>query len=212
MVSNQQIRCSGPEPGSALSGVTLTYPEPTSYRIEVGPPASTWMKAQKFTLLIVDDDENAKFLAKTTFESLATKYTVQLVSSGDEAVAYLKGEDKFADRKTFEFPAYIITDLQMHPGDGFTLLEFLKSHPALSVIPVVMLSSSEDHDDIRQAYLLGASSFLVKPPTLAGLKTLLKKIHEYWAECEVPEVDADGYALATNDTGRPGARYNKPKR
>ena len=118
----------------------------------------------------------------------------------------------FADRKQFEFPSYIITDLQMEPGDGFHLLEFLKDHPALSVIPVVMMSSSQDHDDIRQAYLLGASSFLVKPPTLAGLRTLLRKVHEYWAECEVPEVDADGYAVDTNSTGRLGARYRKPKK
>ncbi len=100
----------------------------------------------------------------------------------------------------------------MEPGDGFTLLEFLKDHPALSVIPVVMMSSSEDHDDIRQAYLLGASSIFVKPPSLAGLKTLFRKIHEYWAECEVPEVDVDGYAVTTNSTGRLGARYTKPKR
>ncbi len=170
------------------------------------------MKAQKFTLLIVDDDEDARILAKMTFESLATRYKVQLASNGAEAIAYLQGLGKFADRKKFEFPCYIITDLQMDPGDGFHLLEFLKDHPALSVIPVVMLSSSNDHDDIRQAYLLGASSFFVKPPTLAGLKNLLRKVHEYWAECEVPEVDVDGYAVATNSTGRLGARYKKPKR
>lgn len=170
------------------------------------------MKAQKFTLLIVDDDEDARFLAKTTFEGLATSYKVQLASNGNEAIAYLKGLGKFADRKRFEFPCYIITDLQMGPGDGFHLLEFLKDHPALSVIPVVMMSSSEDADDIRQAYLLGASSFFVKPATYAGLKTLLRKVHEYWAECEVPEVDVDGYALATNSTGRLGARYKKPKK
>ncbi len=170
------------------------------------------VKAQKFTLLIVDDDEDARFLAQRTFESLAATYKVQLASSGNEAIAYLKGEGKFADRKKFEFPSYIITDLQMEPGDGFNVLEFLKDHAALSVIPVVMLSSSGDHDDIRQAYLLGASSFLVKPSTLAGLRNLLRKVHEYWAECEVPEVDTDGYALSTNSTGRLGARYKKPKR
>lgn len=170
------------------------------------------MKAQKFTLLIVDDDEDARFLAQRTFESLATRYKVQLACNGNEAIAYLKGEGRFADRKKFEFPAYIVTDLQMTPGDGFTLLEFLKSNPALSVIPVVMLSSSEDADDIRQAYLLGASSFLVKPSSLAGLKILLRKVHDYWSECEVPEVDTDGYAVPTASVGRLGARYKKPQR
>jgi DNA-binding NarL/FixJ family response regulator len=75
-----------------------------------------------------------------------------------------------------------------------------------------MLSSSDDADDIRQAYVLGASSYLIKPATLAGLKTLLRKIHDYWGECEVPEVDAEGYAVPTSSTGRLGARYQKPTR
>ena len=75
-----------------------------------------------------------------------------------------------------------------------------------------MLSTSDDTDDIRQAYVLGASSFFVKPPDLPSLKGLLKKIHDYWLECEVPEIDAEGYALETNSRGRLGARYAKPRR
>jgi CheY-like chemotaxis protein len=82
------------------------------------------MKAQKYTLLIVDDDENQRFLARHTFEALATRYKVQLAANGEEAIAYLKGEGPFANRKKFEFPSYILTDLQMSPGDGFHLLEF----------------------------------------------------------------------------------------
>ena len=170
------------------------------------------MKAQKHTLLIVDDDEDERFFFKKSFESLGTKYKVQLAANGDEAIAYLKGEGKYGDRTQYEFPSYILTDLQMSPGDGFNILEFLQQTPALSVIPVVMLSSSEDADDIRQAYLLGASSFFVKPQDVAVLRALLKKIHDYWMECEVPEVDAEGYALATDSRGRLGARYAKPKK
>ena len=170
------------------------------------------MKASKYTLLIVDDDEDQRFLFKRVFEQLGTKYKVQLAINGDEALAYLKGEGRFSDRNQYEFPSYILTDLKMNPGDGFHILEFLKNTPALSVIPVVMLSTSEDDDDIRQAYLLGASSYFVKPPGIDDLKRLLRKIHDYWTECEVPQVDAEGYAVETNSTGRLGARYKKPKR
>ena len=63
------------------------------------------MKAQKFTLLIVDDNENDRFLARHTFESLGTRYKVRLAANGEEAIAYLKGKGKFADRKQFEFPS-----------------------------------------------------------------------------------------------------------
>lgn len=134
------------------------------------------------------------------------------MSSGNEAIGYLKGEGKFKDRRLFEFPSYIITDLGMPDGDGFEVLLFLKTNPALSVIPVVMLSSSDDPDDVRHAYLLGVSSFFAKPPPGDGLKELVRRIHEYWVACEVPEVDVDGYAVETNSKGKRGERFTKPKR
>ena len=170
------------------------------------------VKATKYTLLIVDDDQNQRLLFARTFERLGTKYRLQLASNGHEAIAYLKGEGKFGDRSKFEFPSYILTDLQMSPGDGFHLLEFIKQNPAMSIIPVVMLSTSDDEDDIRQAYLLGASSYFVKPNTLPELESLLNDIHHYWTRCEVPLVDADGYATETQSRGRLGARYGKPER
>ena len=171
-----------------------------------------FLKTKKHTLLIVDDDATQRFFLEKTFRNLGSKYRVRSAHNGDEALAYLKGEGKYKDRNEFEFPSYVITDLNMSPGDGFLILDFLQRNPALSITPVVMLSSSEDHDDIRQAYLLGASSYFIKPVGLRALKELAKKIHDYWAECEVPEVDAGGYALPTESRGRPGARFSKPKR
>src|SRR5687768_1711832 len=170
------------------------------------------MKAQKHTLLIVEDDEDQRIFLQRSFESLDTKYTVHALAGGYDAIAYLKGEGKYANRAQFEFPSYILTDLKMPEGDGFHILEFVKKNPALSVIPVVMLSSSEDADDVRHAYLLGASSYLLKPNGLPALRALLKKVHDYWAECEVPEVDESGYALNTESRGKLGERYTKPKR
>jgi CheY-like chemotaxis protein len=124
----------------------------------------------------------------------------------------MKGEGRYSDRAEFQFPSYIITDLKMSPGDGFHVLEFIKKNPALSIIPVVMLSGSGDTDDIRHAYLLGVSSYFTKPSTPEELRALVEDIHRYWSKCEVPEVDSEGYALQTNSTGKPGARYPKPER
>jgi CheY-like chemotaxis protein len=170
------------------------------------------VKAQKFTLLIVDDDADQRLFMKKAFEALAGNYRIQALAGGNEALAYLKGQGKYADRSTFEFPSYIITDLHMPNGDGFEILDFLKKNPALSVIPVVMLSSSADGDDIRHAYLLGVSSFFAKPGSLPELKALVRVIHAYWINCEVPEVDAEGYAVETNSSGKRGERFIKPKR
>jgi CheY-like chemotaxis protein len=170
------------------------------------------MKPRKHTLLIADDEEDQRILYQRTFVGLSTRYQVQLTASGNEAIAYLKGEGRYSDRKQFEFPSYIITDLEMLDGDGFAVLDFLKKNPTLSVIPVVMLSSSQNEDDIRQAYLLGASSYFVKPQGIPELTELLKTIHDYWRKCEVPQVDLEGFAMPTESRGRPGERFTKPQK
>lgn len=168
------------------------------------------MKAQKYSLLIVDDSEHDRFFLERAFQKLGPHYRIHALTSGNEAINYIKGEGKFVDRTEFQFPSYIITDLKMSPGDGFHLLSFIKKHPALSIIPIVMLSDSGDPDDIRHAYLLGASSYFTKPSNPADLTFLIKSIHEYWAKCQVPAVDKEGYALATNSTGKAGEPYPKP--
>src|SRR6185436_13282556 len=102
------------------------------------------MKAQKFSLLIVDDDENDRFFLERAFQQLGPYYRIHALTSGDEAVDYIQGNGKYEDRKQYQFPSYIITDLKMAPKDGFFLLNFIKKNPALSIIPVVMLTSSDD--------------------------------------------------------------------
>ena len=109
------------------------------------------MKTQQLTLLIVDDDENDRFFLQRGFTNLDAYYQVHTLENGDEAIHYIKGEGQYNDRTRFHFPSYVITDLKMAPGDGFDLLNHIKSNPALSIIPVVMLSGSEDTDDIRHA-------------------------------------------------------------
>ncbi|HUR46928.1 MAG TPA: response regulator [Candidatus Saccharimonadales bacterium] len=170
------------------------------------------MKAQKFTLLIVDDDQNDRFLIERAFKSLGPYYRIHALENGNEAIRYIKGEDEYSDRSKYQFPSYIITDLKMTQGDGFDLLNYIKTHPALSIIPVVMLSGSEDLDDIRQAYLLGVSSYFTKPSPTEDLAMLIRNIHNYWSQCQVPAVDGDGYALMTDSTGKAGERFSKPER
>jgi CheY-like chemotaxis protein len=170
------------------------------------------MKAQKFTLLVVDDNADDRFLVERAFRKLGAQYRIHALGDADEAIAYIQGHGKYSDRQQYQFPSYIITDLKMFPKDGFHLLDYIKKHPALSIIPIVMLSSSQDADDIRHAYLLGASSFFTKPTDAGSLANLMKHIHEYWAECQVPGVDEDGYALMTNSFGKAGSRYDKPTR
>jgi DNA-binding response OmpR family regulator len=95
------------------------------------------------------------------------------------------------------------------PGaDGFDVLKHIKDNPAWAIIPTVILMSSNDLDDIKTAYRLGASSYHVKPNSQADLRKLLKVLHDYWMTCEVPEVDITGHQLPTDSKGKLGERFD----
>lgn len=135
-------------------------------------------------------------------KSLNTHCSLQLLASGNEAIAYLNGEGRFHDRARFQFPGYIITDLKMADGNGFDILQFLRTHPDKCIVPVIVLSGACDSHDITQAYQLGASGFLEKPSDPNDLRILLQKMYDFFSECEVPEVTSAGRPLATNARGK----------
>ena len=118
-----------------------------------------------------------------------------------------KAPDPFEDRAQYEFPGYIITDLKMPHGDGFDVLNFLKHNPQLSIIPVIVSSASADTDDIRHAYALGASAYLVKDQDPEIRKEQFRKLYDFLSVCEVPEVNASGHARPTDSRGKFGERF-----
>ena len=158
-------------------------------------------------ILIVDDDLDARDLMLLALERLGIASRACCVNSGNEAVAYLQGEGVFADRERFPYPSLLVTDLKMPDGDGFRLLEQLRSMPRYRVVPTIVLSTSSDPDDIRKAYMLGATSYFVKPSGFAALERLLKLLYETWLLTEIPAIDATGRHLDTSSAGKLGARF-----
>jgi CheY-like chemotaxis protein len=165
------------------------------------------MKKYHSTILIVDDDAGDRFLIERAFREIGVKDTIHLLNDGEEAIAYMMGKGKFADRSVYTYPTFIITDLKMPQADGFAVLEHLKNNPGWAVIPTVVLTGSVDLDDIKKAYMLGASSYHVKPTLPKDLRLMLKVLHDYWMSCEVPEVDSTGHQLHTDSQGKLGERF-----
>jgi two-component system response regulator len=139
------------------------------------------------TILVVEDDPNDQTFILEAFRSIGVEAPIQVVSSGSEAIAYLMGEGKYSNRTEYAFPSFIMTDLNMAKGDGFSVLEHLKANPEWAIIPTVVLSNSEDPNDIKKAYMLGASSYHNKPPSQPQLCEQLQILHDYWMTCKVPE-------------------------
>src|SRR5688572_22014989 len=168
------------------------------------------MKKYHSTILIVDDDDNDLILIERGFRTIGVKDPIHTVTGAGEAIAYMMGDGKFADRTTYAYPTFITIDLKMPQADGFSVLEHIKRNPAWAIIPTVILTASEDLDDIKKAYMLGASSYHVKPATTEGLQQQLKVLHDYWMTCQVPLVDSTGRQLPTNSKGKLGERFAQP--
>jgi CheY-like chemotaxis protein len=167
---------------------------------------------QLLNILLVDDRADARDLLLLAFSRIGVSSSIRCVCSGNEAVAYVKGEGQFSDRERFPYPSFLITDLKMPDGDGFTLLEQLKGTPQYRVIPTVVMSDSADTDDVQKAYMLGASSYFVKPSEFDALQRLLKLLYDLWLLSELPAVDATGKQRSTDSTGKLGERFGENPR
>lgn len=167
------------------------------------------MKNYHNTILVVEDDVDYQYLIEAAFRHVGVTSPIHLVSDGAEAIDYMCGKGKYADREKFAYPTFITTDLKMPGADGFAVLEFLKKNPEWKIIPAVVLSGSADRDDVKKAYMLGASSYHVKPQSLNDLRQQLKILHDYWLTCEVPEADETGKQVETNSEGKLGERFSQ---
>jgi len=160
--------------------------------------------------MVVDDDPSDLVLIERAFRAIGVKDPIHTINGGLEAIAYMMGEGKYADRSVYAYPTFITTDLKMPGADGFAVLEHLKNNPEWAVIPTVVLTGSADLDDIKKAYMLGASSYHIKPSSPDGLRNILKALNNYWLTCEVPEVDSTGRQVRTNSAGKLGERFAQP--
>ena len=166
------------------------------------------MKAQNPTILIAEDDPNDQMFIERAFRQAGVQAPLHIVDGGFEAIAYMEGRGEYADRNKFPYPTFVMTDLKMPHGDGFTVLENLKNRPEWAIIPVIVFSVSADLDDIKKAYWLGASAFHTKPQEMGAMRTQVKLLYEYWSTAEVPQVDSTGKQLPTDSAGKLGERFD----
>lgn len=146
------------------------------------------MEKKISTILLAEDDPNDALLIKRAFAKSGINSAVQIVPDGEEAIAYLSGNGKYADRQTFPFPDFFITDLKMPRKSGFDVLHWIQSHEDCCIVPIIVLSSSRQEEDIRRAYRLNANSYFTKPADFSELQNVLRKMYDYWLSCEKPQV------------------------
>lgn len=132
------------------------------------------------TVLLVDDDENDRFLIRRSFRRLGIVNPLYEVSGGAEAIAYLAGEGEYADRTKFPFPSVLMLDLQMPRINGLEVLQWIRSKLTMPGLLVIVLSRSDEIRYVNRAYALGANSFLTKPGNEQELEGLISAFRDYW--------------------------------
>jgi CheY-like chemotaxis protein len=143
------------------------------------------MKDQ-LNILLVEDDPNDVYFLLYAFDQAGLRNPVKVVEDGQQAIEYLSGTGKYADREQFPLPYLVLLDLKLPKVMGLDVLRWMGTRPELSGALVIVLSSSNDAGDIANAYTCGARSYLVKPHSLSDRLELAKCIKAYWIEMNSP--------------------------
>ncbi|MBP7497901.1 MAG: response regulator [Bacteroidales bacterium] len=131
-------------------------------------------------ILLVEDNQMDVVLTLDAFREAKLKNKIYVARNGKEALDYLFGNEKYADRVLYPLPNLILLDLKMPGIDGFEVLRQVKNAEKLKRIPVIILTSSKEEGDRTLSYDIGANSYLLKPVSFDGFTEVVKKIDDYW--------------------------------
>src|SRR5262245_27794763 len=116
------------------------------------------------------------------FEKALLTNPVQIVRDGEEAVAYLGGQGKYANRAEYPLPVLVLLDLKLPRMDGFEVLSWIRQQEGIRGLPVIVLTSSAQINDVNRAYASGANSFFVKEIDFEQIVNLSTLIRHYWLQ------------------------------
>jgi two-component system, chemotaxis family, response regulator Rcp1 len=135
------------------------------------------MDAKPKIILLVEDNKADIRLVQEALKNSSINYQMVTVRDGVAAMAYLHQEGEYADALR---PDLIILDLNLPKKDGREVLSEIKTNPQYKRIPVIVLTTSKNEDDIHQSYDLNANCFITKSRNLSQLFTIVKRIEEFW--------------------------------
>jgi len=143
------------------------------------------MKTDLRSILLADDSPRDIELALDALARNNLANEVVAVRDGAEALDYLYRRGQFADRDARQ-PAVVLLDLKMPKVDGVEVLRQIKSDPQLKMIPVVVLTSSREEQDVAKSYQLGVNAYIVKPVQFLEFVEAVKLLGAFWAVVNEP--------------------------
>jgi len=133
--------------------------------------------AKLIEILLVEDSPGDVDLTREALEGTKIRNTLHVVGDGEEAIAFLRRKGKYADAPR---PGLILLDLNLPKKDGREVLAEIKRDKNLKRIPVVVLTTSKEEEDILKSYNLHANCYITKPIDLNQFLRVVKSIEEFW--------------------------------
>jgi CheY-like chemotaxis protein len=127
-------------------------------------------------VLLVEDNPDDVFFMERAVKKANLPIELHLARDGQEAVDYLLGAGRFADREQHPLPSLIFLDLKLPYFSGFDVLTRLEGRPDLRQIPVIILTSSDEERDRKMAAEFGVADYLIKPPDALMLQQSMEKL------------------------------------
>lgn len=135
---------------------------------------------EESSILLVEDNPDDAELVRYAFEKVGVGNPLVSLSDGDAAVDFLSGVGVYADRKRHPLPALILLDLKLPRRSGFEVLRFIRGQEVTQHTPVIVLTSSNQQEDMKRAYADGVNSYLVKPVGRDALIEMVRSLNAYW--------------------------------
>jgi CheY-like chemotaxis protein len=131
-------------------------------------------------ILYAEDEVDDVFFMRRAFQKTGLMNPLISVSDGQEAMDYLSGVGKYADRQQYPMPCLVLLDLNMPIRNGLEVLKWIRGQEMFRTLLIVVLTSSSLDRDIDVAYKLGANAYLVKPPTPDKLAEMAGALQDFW--------------------------------
>lgn len=139
-------------------------------------------------ILLVEDNPDDEELTLIGLKESGVMNEVFVVRDGEEALQFLFAEGQYKDRNPARLPSVILLDLKLPKLGGFEILEQIRKNPITKSVPVVILTSSSEEEDVVKGYDLGANSFVRKPVEFNRFADAVRQLGMYWILLNEPPV------------------------